>query len=203
MCQMAQVVKNLLQSTHETAAHDAQWDNTQNTEAHMTPTEDLIMELERAVRRNDLRMVKQFATQMDVTHNNSYALHLSAQRGLWNIAAFLLPFSNKKDTTYALLEAIDFQRTDIVKLLLPRALPKSNKSEALQYAVATENQQLIDLIYPKSNPHAALKAIYASDGASEVYNRLAEIIANKEAVQLKERIVAHVDVGARRQSKKM
>lgn len=173
----------------------------------MTPTENLLLELESAVRRNDLREVKNFATQMDITHNNNYALRLAAQRGFWNIAEFLLPFSNKKDTTQALLEAIDFQRTDIVKLLLPKALPKSNKSEALQYAVATENQQLIDLIYPKSNPYAALKAIYASEGASDVYTMLSQIIENKEAVhlaaQLKEQIAQHAESGAVRQRKKM
>lgn len=169
----------------------------------MISNDDLIFHLNRAVQTNDLKSVKEIAQHLDVSTNDSYALQLAARRDFFTIAEFLLPFATKTDATLALLDAIDFGHTRMVKILLPHSLPKSNKSEALQYAVATGKQHLIDLIYPKSSPHVALKDIANSQGHGEMYHQMRAVIEAKDALKLKSRLNAEVNPSVVQRRKKM
>lgn len=69
----------------------------------------------------------------------------------------LIPVSNPKDYNTALVFACGRDSVECVKLLLEVADPLYNHSQALQSAVINKNQEIVDLLYPLSDPDAALK----------------------------------------------
>lgn len=153
-------------------------------------------ELNTAAKEGDLQTIKQINEYADVAVGGSYALQLAARANHFAVVAYLLQFSSRTETTAALLEAIDFEHIEMVRFLLPQSLPKLNKSEALRYAVASENQTIIDMVFRKSNPQAALQAIFNQDGASDQYYRLEHLMQQRDAVKINTKL--HSEIAKKR-----
>ena len=68
----------------------------------------------------------------------------------------LLPHATFQSCNAALIAAARFDDQKTVELLLPRADPCYDNSAALKFATVRGNQKIFDLLYPMSNPHAAL-----------------------------------------------
>jgi len=100
---------------------------------------------------------------------NSHPLINAARGGHAECVRLLIPVSNPKDYNTALWMASSRDSVECVKLLLAVADPLHNHSQALQSAVINKNQEIIDLLYPVSDPDAALDQIrkkYNTVGAS-------------------------------------
>lgn len=68
----------------------------------------------------------------------------------------LLPHANHQACNAGLVAAVRFDDKKSVARLLPRADPHYDNSAALRFAALRNNQELFDLLYPLSNPQAAL-----------------------------------------------
>lgn len=73
-----------------------------------------------------------------------------------NFVERLLPYATQDSCSSSLLVATRNHDIGIVKLLLKKADPTWNNSEALQYACVSKQKQFFELLYPLSDPHAAL-----------------------------------------------
>ena len=144
--------------------------------------------LNTAAKEGDLRTIQAINEYACVAVGGSYALQLAARHNQFSAVEYLLQFSSPEQNTDALLEAIDFGRVEMVRLLLPKSRPKSNRSEALCYAVASENQTIIDLVFPKSRPDVALQRIFEEQGASDLYCALENLIAQRNKVKVERRL---------------
>lgn len=90
---------------------------------------------------------------------NSRPLINAVYGGHVECVRLLIPVSNPKDYNKALWFASGRDSVECVKLLLEVADPLHNNSQALQSAVIHKNQEIVDLLYPLSDPDAALKQI--------------------------------------------
>ncbi len=145
-------------------------------------------ELNAAAKEGDLHTITKIGEYAHVAVGGSCALRLAARGNHFAVVEYLLQFSSRTETTAALLEAIAFEHIEMVRFLLPRSSPKLNKSEALRYAVASKNQTIIDMIFPKSNPEAALQEIFKKDGLSDQYCRLEHLMQQRNAVKINKKL---------------
>ena len=88
---------------------------------------------------------------------NSKALINAARKGHAECVRLLIPVSDPKDYNSALWFASGADILECVKLLLTVADPKYKDSQALVSAVIRKNQDIVDLLYPLSDPDKALK----------------------------------------------
>lgn len=87
---------------------------------------------------------------------NSNPLMNAVRNGHAECVELLIPVSNPKDYNTALWFASGHDSVECVKLLLTVADPKHKNSQALQSAVVHGNQEIVDLLYPLSDPDVAL-----------------------------------------------
>lgn len=159
--------------------------------------------LNTAAKEGDLRTIQAINEYAHVAVGGSYALQLAARYNHFPVVEYLLQFSSRKENTDALLEAIDFGHIDMVRLLLPKSLPKSNKSEALRYAVASGDQTMIDLIFQKSQPDVALQRIFEEQGASDLYCDLDNLIQQRNAAKFKHKLKQEISNPSASRGRKM
>ena len=88
---------------------------------------------------------------------NSQPLINAARNGHTECVRLLIPVSNPKDYNTALWFTSGTGNVECVKLLLTVADPKHDNSRALVAAVIRQRQDVIDLLYPVSDPDAALQ----------------------------------------------
>lgn len=72
----------------------------------------------------------------------------------------LIPVSDPRDYNTALWLASGSDSVECVKLLLTVADPKHKDSQALVSAVVRKNQEIIDVLYPVSDPDKALEDMH-------------------------------------------
>lgn len=90
---------------------------------------------------------------------NSTPLLNAVRNGHAECVKLLIPVSNPKDYNTALWFASARDSVECVQLLLTVADPKHKNSQALQSAVIHKKQEIIDLLYPLSDPDTALAEI--------------------------------------------
>lgn len=88
-------------------------------------------------------------------------LHSATFHGKTKGVTTLLPYVDKKTCNSMLTTAAYTGRVEILKIILPFANPKHNKSYALRFAVEIGGQQCIDVLYKVSSPMVALKQLKA------------------------------------------
>lgn len=102
----------------------------------------------------------------DIVENcDFWAMHAVKQHPL-HIIEQLCQYSTAP-LNEALVAAVRSNRCDLVAVvgaLLPCCDPTADNSKALQYASVNENLELVDILYPVSNPMAALTALQRISG---------------------------------------
>lgn len=88
---------------------------------------------------------------------NSKPLINAARNGHTECVRLLIPVSDPKDYNTALWFASGTGNVECVKLLLTVADPKHENSQSLVSAVIRKNQDIIDVLYPVSDPDVALE----------------------------------------------
>lgn len=91
---------------------------------------------------------------------NSRPLINAARNGHTECVRLLIPVSDPRDYNTALWFASGSDSLECVKLLLTVADPKHKDSQALVSAVVRNNQEIIDVLYPVSDPDKALEDMH-------------------------------------------
>lgn len=91
---------------------------------------------------------------------NSKPLINAARNGHTECVRLLIPVSDPRDYNTALWFASGSDSVECVKLLLTVADPKHKDSQALVSAVVRKNQEIIDVLYPVSDPDKALEDMH-------------------------------------------
>lgn len=122
--------------------------------------------------------------------NKGYALCHAAAGGHTECVRLLIPVSDSSDRNQALISAASLGRPECVKLLIPVCDPKTNNSAALQKAVTHLHQSCIDtnacqscidLLYPISDPYAALHQLQRDHPTwPQWWKELEQRIANEQ-----------------------
>lgn len=86
-------------------------------------------------------------------------LALAIDKSHSDCVGLLLPHATSQSCNAALIAAARFDDQTMIELLLPRADPCYDNSAALKFATVRGNQKIFDLLYPVSNPQAALAVL--------------------------------------------
>lgn len=110
-----------------------------------------------AVGRNANDVVRVVLEHSEVARNGACVLAMAAVRRNPDLLPHLLPHLDKEACTAALENAAHHATARTVALLLTHATPKRDNSKALQWASVRGDQRMFDLLYPVSDPLAALE----------------------------------------------
>lgn len=126
------------------------------------------------------------------------ALIAAAQIGHIDNVKALLPYSDASGIHQALLNAVNAQHIQIVKLLAAQTNTKQDNSIALQKAVMRNNQEIFDILYPLSEPKKALTALI-KNGYQDIGMLRERVLAQEE----QQTLLAHVRQTQQTQKKKI
>lgn len=126
--------------------------NRQNTSKHL-----MDCALYFTVDQSNLLFVQRLIPYSNVSHNNNRCAILAISKQDINILKFLLPHITQD--TKLLPAAVRSGNMDILCSILKICDPKWECSAALQEAIAHQNQEMFDLLYPLSNPQEAWEVI--------------------------------------------
>ena len=128
----------------------------------------------------------------DIVENcDFWAMHAVKQHPL-HIIEQLCQYSTAP-LNEALVAAVRSNRGDVVAVvgaLLPCCDPTADNSKALQYASVNENLELVDILYPTSNPMAALTALQRISGDPRDWMMIEQRI---EAERIKAALESHIE----------
>lgn len=138
----------------------------------------------------------------DIVENcDFWAMHAVKQHPL-HIIEQLCQYSTAP-LNEALVAAVRSNRCDLVAVvgaLLPCCDPTADNSKALQYASVNENLELVDILYPVSNPMAALTALQRISGDPRDWMMIEQRI---EAERIHKVLHNHVASEGRTRERKM
>lgn len=102
--------------------------------------------------------VKQFVTLNGALENPAEMLNLAIKTQNLPIIDVLLPYVSS-GSSEMLCAAVRTSNENVVRKVLHLCNPKDQSSSALQEAVAFQNQEIFDLLYPLSDPQEAWECI--------------------------------------------
>lgn len=110
-----------------------------------------------AVYRKDVKALDVLMTHEMFSTFSSVDMSSAVKNNDTHCVQRILPYASE-DSCSAALEWIAIRNCniEIVKMLLEKADARLNNSAALQYACVSKNAPAFDLLYPLSDPHAAL-----------------------------------------------
>lgn len=144
---------------------------------------------------------KLIAQVNDPTYLSSALTHAASNNHL-QIVKTLLPLVPFEKRSEALSRAVINKHTEIIQYLIPLCEPKSNRSQALQFAVEDQLFDIADMLYPVSNPQDALECMMMELELEPGHSTIQYLENRIESERLKN--VLSVEVSSQRiMSKKM
>lgn len=157
----------------------------------MTLSTSHSQELTHAIEQGDVFRVQEIlrdVNELDHDKDDDYLSH-ATQKGQLDIVKLLLPLYNTRNFTSEMIMAVREGHLEVVEFLLPMSNVKWMDSVALQVAAFYDQPEIFHVLYPLSDPQAALEGMIEDGDDDERTQILRDAIEYDRAQQIKQDIM--------------